>query len=275
MCRHLNNCNLGSRRSHCEAGHVVPCLFGGSEGVCAPLRPQPGQPILPWACAVWEQPFLIFFYRCWIWKLATENLKIWPKEIVLVSYIGGSYSGCSVQIRVVKLSDAGDYHFRFETDQPLGRWTSPNTVRLDVTGICTQAETAESSPLRGSLPPCSQRFSPYTWKCVLRPPGSGAPGKALQHVRLGRDRVCRLSGQRLRCSREEPRAVQVCLIYSVQLSYRQCSENSAAVVWKVGALVFVNNTRVCTSVESDSSSKTVSTFSVLLFAMQYNQRQAG
>lgn len=72
------------------------------------------------------------------------------------SYIGGSYSSCSVQIRVVKLSDAGDYHFRFETDQPMGRWTSPNTVRLDVTGICSQAETAASSPCSAS---CSQRFS--------------------------------------------------------------------------------------------------------------------
>jgi len=49
-------------------------------------------------------------------------------------YIGGSYSSCSVQIRVVKLSDAGQYHFRFETDQPLGRWTSPNTITLHVTG---------------------------------------------------------------------------------------------------------------------------------------------
>lgn len=77
---------------------------------------------------------------------------------MLVSYTGGSYSGCSVQIRVVKLSDAGDYHFRFETDQPLGRWTSPNTVRLDVTGICIQAETAESSPLRGSLPLAASIF---------------------------------------------------------------------------------------------------------------------
>lgn len=55
------------------------------------------------------------------------------------SYIGGSYSSCSFQIRVVKLSDAGDYYFRFETDQPLGRWTSPNTVRLDVTGTQTEA----------------------------------------------------------------------------------------------------------------------------------------
>ncbi|AWO96980.1 putative B-cell receptor CD22-like [Scophthalmus maximus] len=48
-------------------------------------------------------------------------------------YIGGSYSSCSVQIRGVKLSDAGQYHFRFETDQPLGRWTSPDTITLDVT----------------------------------------------------------------------------------------------------------------------------------------------
>ncbi|XP_019748557.1 vascular cell adhesion protein 1-like [Hippocampus comes] len=46
-------------------------------------------------------------------------------------YIGGSYSSCSVQIRAVKLSDAGQYHFRFKTDQPLGRWTSPDTITLD------------------------------------------------------------------------------------------------------------------------------------------------
>uniref|UniRef100_A0A8C5GF39 Sialoadhesin-like n=1 Tax=Gouania willdenowi TaxID=441366 RepID=A0A8C5GF39_GOUWI len=49
----------------------------------------------------------------------------------------GSYSSCSVQIRGVKLSDAGQYHFRFETDQPMGRWTSPDTVILDVTGMYT------------------------------------------------------------------------------------------------------------------------------------------
>lgn len=61
------------------------------------------------------------------------------------SYIGGSYSSCSVQIRVVKLSDAGEYHFRFETDQPLGRWTSPNTIKLDVTGRFTQTKTAVAS----------------------------------------------------------------------------------------------------------------------------------
>ena len=56
-------------------------------------------------------------------------------------YIGGSYSSCSVQIRGVKLSDAGQYHFRFETDQPLGRWTSPDTITLDVTGKFIQNKT--------------------------------------------------------------------------------------------------------------------------------------
>lgn len=64
-------------------------------------------------------------------------------------YIGGSYSSCSVQIRGVKLSDAGQYHFRFETDQPLGRWTSPETVTLDVTGnlLCWFHHGSESSDL--------------------------------------------------------------------------------------------------------------------------------
>lgn len=62
------------------------------------------------------------------------------------SYIGGSYSSCSFQIRVVKPSDAGDYYFRFETDQPLGRWTSPNAVRLDVTGTLAEAAVWMQAP---------------------------------------------------------------------------------------------------------------------------------
>ncbi|XP_076006322.1 LOW QUALITY PROTEIN: B-cell receptor CD22 [Genypterus blacodes] len=64
-------------------------------------------------------------------------------------YIGGSYSSCSVQIRGVKLSDAGQYHFRFETDQPLGRWTSPDTVTLDVTDLQVQVHPARLGNMFG------------------------------------------------------------------------------------------------------------------------------
>ncbi|XP_061800873.1 B-cell receptor CD22 [Nerophis lumbriciformis] len=64
-------------------------------------------------------------------------------------YIGGSYSSCSVQIRAVKLSDAGQYHFRFETDQPLGRWTSPDTIALDVTDLQVQLHPTRSANMFG------------------------------------------------------------------------------------------------------------------------------
>ncbi|KAM6910291.1 B-cell receptor CD22 [Xenentodon cancila] len=64
-------------------------------------------------------------------------------------YIGGSYSSCSVQIRGVKLSDAGQYHFRFETDQPLGRWTSPDTITLDVTDLQVQVHPARLGNMFG------------------------------------------------------------------------------------------------------------------------------
>lgn len=47
----------------------------------------------------------------------------------------------------------------------------------------------------------------------FRPPGPGASSKARQHVRLGRDCVCRLPGQRMRRSRKEPCSVQVCLMH--------------------------------------------------------------
>ncbi|XP_072316793.1 B-cell receptor CD22 [Eucyclogobius newberryi] len=70
-----------------------------------------------------------------------------PNEISLsyrgrTRYIGGSYSSCSVQIRGVKLSDAGQYHFRFDTNQPLGRWTSPDSITLDVTDLQVQVHPA-------------------------------------------------------------------------------------------------------------------------------------
>ncbi|XP_034031208.1 sialoadhesin [Thalassophryne amazonica] len=65
-------------------------------------------------------------------------------------YIGGSYSSCSVQIRGVKMSDEGQYHFRFETDQPMGRWTSPDTVTLDVTDLQVQVHPARPANMFGS-----------------------------------------------------------------------------------------------------------------------------
>ncbi|XP_062254919.1 B-cell receptor CD22-like [Platichthys flesus] len=64
-------------------------------------------------------------------------------------YIGGSYSSCSVQIRGVKLSDAGQYHFRFETDQPQGRWTSPDTITLDVTDLQVHVHPARPANMFG------------------------------------------------------------------------------------------------------------------------------
>ncbi|XP_029307695.1 sialoadhesin isoform X2 [Cottoperca gobio] len=77
-----------------------------------------------------------------------------PNEVSLsyrgrTRYIGGSYSSCSVQIRVVKLTDAGQYHFRFETDQPLGRWTSPNTITLHVTELQVQVHPARPGNMFG------------------------------------------------------------------------------------------------------------------------------
>ncbi len=129
------------RRSHCEAGHVVPCVCRRSQGVHSPHWPEPDQPVVPWTYTVGET-------HSDFWKLTYCTCEIMHKCMANgYSYIGGSYSSCSVQIRFVKLSDAGQYHFRFETDQPLGRWTSPNTITLDVTGRLIQTKTAVTSVL--------------------------------------------------------------------------------------------------------------------------------
>ncbi|CAG6015940.1 unnamed protein product [Menidia menidia] len=91
-------------------------------------------------------------------------------------YIGGSYSSCSVQIRGVKLSDAGQYHFRFETDQPLGRWTSPDTVSLEVTDLQVKVHPARPSNMFG--------FGETVYVgCQAR--GCAAPGRSLALYRSG------------------------------------------------------------------------------------------
>ncbi|KAM9723123.1 sialic acid-binding Ig-like lectin 10 [Menidia menidia] len=91
-------------------------------------------------------------------------------------YIGGSYSSCSVQIRGVKLSDAGQYHFRFETDQPLGRWTSPDTVTLEVTDLQVKVHPARPSNMFG--------FGETVYVgCQAR--GCAAPGRSLALYRSG------------------------------------------------------------------------------------------
>ncbi|KAK5892718.1 hypothetical protein CesoFtcFv8_013071 [Champsocephalus esox] len=104
-----------------------------------------------------------------------------PNEISLsyrgrTRYIGGSYSSCSVQIRVVKLSDAGQYHFRFETDQPLGRWTSPNTITLHVTDLQVQVQPTRPRNMFGLA---------ETVFVGCQATGCAAPGRSLALYRNG------------------------------------------------------------------------------------------
>ncbi|CAJ1062048.1 sialoadhesin isoform X1 [Xyrichtys novacula] len=91
-------------------------------------------------------------------------------------YIGGSYSSCSVQIRAVRLSDAGQYHFRFETDQPLGRWTSPNTITLAVTDLQVQVHPARPANMFG--------FGETVF-VGCQASGCAAPGRSLALYRNG------------------------------------------------------------------------------------------
>ncbi|XP_047214804.1 hemicentin-2 isoform X3 [Girardinichthys multiradiatus] len=91
-------------------------------------------------------------------------------------YIGGIYPSCSIQIQGVKLSDAGQYHFRFETDLPLGRWTSPDTITLDVTDLQVQVHTARPGNMFG--------FGETVFVgCQAR--GCAAPGRSLALYRNG------------------------------------------------------------------------------------------
>ncbi|KAJ0000156.1 hypothetical protein NQD34_011998 [Periophthalmus magnuspinnatus] len=118
-----------------------------------------------------------------------------PNEISLsyrgrTRYIGGSYSSCSVQIRGVRLSDAGQYHFRFETNQPLGRWTSPDTITLDVTGRLTFYQSLKMSQLylQVQVHPARPRNMFAFGETVFvgcQATGCAAPGRSLALYRNG------------------------------------------------------------------------------------------
>ncbi|XP_035605065.1 B-cell receptor CD22 [Oncorhynchus keta] len=76
-------------------------------------------------------------------------------NLVSMSYRGrtkytGSHKSCGIQITKVNLGDAGQYHFRFETDHPQGRWTSPDTVSLFVTELQVQVHPARTANMFGS-----------------------------------------------------------------------------------------------------------------------------
>ncbi|XP_008430274.1 B-cell receptor CD22 isoform X1 [Poecilia reticulata] len=106
----------------------------------------------------------------------TDPNQISPSYRGRTRYAGGSYSSCSVQIRGVKLGDAGQYHFRFETDQPLGRWTSPDTITLDVTDLQVQVHPARPGNMFG--------FGETVFVgCQAR--GCAAPGRSLALYRNG------------------------------------------------------------------------------------------
>ncbi|KAF7226346.1 putative LOC107378967-like protein [Nothobranchius furzeri] len=96
-------------------------------------------------------------------------------------HIGGSYSSCLVQIHGVNLSDVGQYHFRLETDQQLGRWTSPDTITWDVTDLQVQIHPARPANMFG--------FEETVFVgCQAQ--GCAAPGRSLSLYRFTKEHTC-------------------------------------------------------------------------------------
>ncbi|XP_041962981.1 B-cell receptor CD22 [Alosa sapidissima] len=92
-----------------------------------------------------------------------------------VKYMGG-YKRCSLQITNVKLSDAGQYHFRFESDYQHGRWTSSDSVTLSVTELQVQVRPARAGNLFAG-------GETVYMTCVAR--GCAAAGKTFTLLRNG------------------------------------------------------------------------------------------
>ncbi|XP_017564190.1 B-cell receptor CD22 isoform X1 [Pygocentrus nattereri] len=92
-----------------------------------------------------------------------------------IRYMGG-HKRCSLQITNVKLSDDGQYHFRFETDHQQGRWTSPDAITLSVTELRVQVHPARIGNMFAS-------GETVFFSCVAR--GCAAAGKNFALYRNG------------------------------------------------------------------------------------------
>ncbi|KAK9961398.1 hypothetical protein ABG768_009188 [Culter alburnus] len=92
-----------------------------------------------------------------------------------VKYMGG-HKRCSLQISNVKLSDAGMYHFRFETENQQERWTSPDAITLSVTELHVHVHP----PRIGNMFAAGETVF---LSCVAR--GCAAPGRNFALYRNG------------------------------------------------------------------------------------------
>lgn len=78
----------GFARSHCEAGHVVPCVRRRSQGVRSPHWPKPDQPVVPWTHSVGGA-------HSDFWKLTNGKCKIMNKCMTCESWLPAT-SGAAI-----------------------------------------------------------------------------------------------------------------------------------------------------------------------------------
>ncbi|RXN20631.1 B-cell receptor CD22-like protein [Labeo rohita] len=105
----------------------------------------------------------------------TDGNLLSPSYRDRIKYMGG-HKRCSLQITNVKLSDVGTYHFRFETDNQQGRWTSPDGITLSITELHVHVHP----PRIGNMYAAGETVF---LSCVAR--GCAAPGRNYALYRNG------------------------------------------------------------------------------------------
>ncbi|XP_058865051.1 B-cell receptor CD22-like [Acipenser ruthenus] len=62
----------------------------------------------------------------------STGINVSPEYENRTEYLGNKVKNCTLQIRDLQSTDAGRYYFRFETNQPDGKWTGASGVSLSV-----------------------------------------------------------------------------------------------------------------------------------------------
>ncbi|MBN3311523.1 SN protein, partial [Atractosteus spatula] len=103
---------------------------------------------------------------------SNESGSVLPEYLNRTEYLGDKQKTCTVKIKDIRTSDQGEYRFRFETNDPGGKWSGVPGVTLSVSefkvwrspsGETTAVREGDSVTLTCDTGNCSPAQTQLTW----------------------------------------------------------------------------------------------------------------
>ncbi|KAK6470115.1 B-cell receptor CD22-like, partial [Huso huso] len=93
----------------------------------------------------------------------STGINVSPEYENRTKYLGNKVKNCTLQIRDLQSNDTDRYYFRFETNQPAGKWTGATGVSLSVTGKYHTVKEGSFVSLTCGFDRCTLNESSFVW----------------------------------------------------------------------------------------------------------------